>query len=346
MAHQLEMNDGAASFAYADTVGSAWHRLGVEMEGLSATEDILEACNGDYHVHRDTLWAVDPTDDESHLPTGKSITWREREVDGEVEKQVLGIVGNDYRVIQNRAAVNLALELASLAPDAPSIDCAGVLDEGRRFFATIPLPEIVIDPQGINDRFGRNLVVVTGHDATQSLEIVNGVTRAVCANTVEAALRGSKRKIQIRHVGEESLPVAEAKSKLGFMLSADEEFERIAHEMLGKDCKWGLVERIADKIWPLSDGANDRTKTNHEIRLTKIQKIWDSPRGAGGVGENHYAVFQTLTEYMQYDQHIVGKSNQYNRAKRAVESPGFSRRVHNLAEALQSKQPARAVKAG
>lgn len=346
MAHQLEITaDGEASFAYSGKVGSAWHQLGVEMEDLSTVPEILAACRGDYEVHKDQLRAVDPMDDMNTIPTGKSMTWRERveyAEDGSIigaDRQVLGVVGDDYRVIQNESAVRLGLELAGLAPDSPSIDCAGVLNEGRRFFVTIPLPEMVIDPNGINDRYGRNLVVVTGHDATQALELVNGFTRAVCANTVGAALRSSQLKIKIRHVGNGELPIHEAKTKLGLVLSAEEEFQQIAYGMLEHDANDNFVEKVCDKLWKLPEGANERTVYNHDKRKQEIEVIWKSDRCSGRFGENQYSVFQALTEWMEHRQHIVGKSNEYNRAYRATHSPDFNRRVHKLADLLQRKSP-------
>jgi phage/plasmid-like protein (TIGR03299 family) len=353
MAHRIEItqNTGAASFAYSGKIGSAWHRLGIEMPDLSDADTILAAARADYDVHKDELLTPDPARPKESLigrdeliPTGKYFTWRDAvqyDDDGTPtgsERQVLGIVGSEYQVIQNRAAVEFALEIANLQPHGEHIDCAGVLDNGRRFFATIPLPDHVIDPNGIADRYGRNLVVVTGHDATQSLEVVNGFTRAVCANTVSAALRATQHHIKIRHVATADT-VIEAKRTLGLALTADEQFQELAYSMLDKQCDWGLVERVCHKLWPLADDANERTKTNHEVRLQKIHTIWESDRGSGGSGGNHYAAFQTLTEYMEHEQHMVGVQDTYNRAYRAAMSPGFNGRVRKLARAMANKSP-------
>lgn len=348
MAHELEIaSDGSASFAYSGRIGSAWHKLGVEMPDLSDADSILTAARADYMVQKSPLMAQDPFDPTAPaLPTGKYFTWRERPepADGESNKQVIGVVGSDYQVIQNRRVVEVALHLIGLTPDAQAIDCAGVLNEGARFFCTIPLPETVIDPQGINDRIGRNLVVVTGHDATNALEIVNTFTRAVCANTVGAALASKQHHIKIRHVGKVDAPVALAKAQLGLILSAQEEFAKIAYEMLGRKCNFGLVERMAEKMWPRPENANDRVTTNHDNRIAKLKVIWDSKTGAAGVGENQWAAFNVFSQYMEHEQHIVGKDNARNRAERAVDSPGFSDRVHRLAEAFQSRQPLRQLK--
>ncbi len=350
MAHQLEQQaDGSASFAYADSVGSPWHRLGVPMAGLSTVDEILAAARADYEVDKYPLLAADPFSDDGLLDTGKHITWRrtfEYDEDGTPTRefsQVLGIVGDDYRIIQNRAALEFAVELAGEVPGAPAVDCAGVLNGGKRFFATIPLPDLIVDPNGVSDGYSRNLVIVTGHTGTQAFEGVNGFTRAVCANTVSAALSQRNHKFKIRHVGDQDISMGEIKKALGLALSADEEFVEIAQNLLGKKATWSMVESVADKLWPLPEDPNDRQQHNHEKRMEELHDIWTSDRASAEFGANRYSVFHTITEHMEHQQHIVGKNTAENRADRAVRSPGFSSRVHRLARALQTKSPAGAL---
>ncbi len=350
MPHELEqMKDGSASFAYADSVGSAWHNLGVAMDGLSDVDSILAAARADYEVQKAPLLAADPFNDEGHIDTGKHITWRrtfEYNNEGaptQEVSQVLGIVGDDYQIIQNRQALELAVQLAGAAPGDPAVDCAGVLNDGQRFFVTIPLPDLVVDPNGVKDGYSRNLVIVTGHNGRQAFEAVNGFTRAVCANTVAAALSQKNHKFKIRHVGDVDVSMSEAKRLLGIALSADEEFVEIAQSLLDKKAAWSMVEQVADKLWPKPEDPNERQELNHQKRIDRLNEIWLSDRASDSYGTNRYSVFQTITEYMEHDQHIVGESNRYNRAERAVRSPGFNNRVHKLARALQTKSPAKAL---
>lgn len=352
MAHAIETNTNGASFAYSGKIGSAWHRLGVELPDLSDVDTILAAARADYTVEKAPLLVQDPTQERysaaNTIDTGSYFTWREAydyDDDGvptDTYRQVLGIVGETYETIQNREALEFALELAGMAPDEPNVDCAGVLDNGQRFFATIPLPELVIDPNGINDRYGRNLVVVTGHNGKQALEVVNGFTRAVCANTVAAALRSNYR-YKIRHVAGIERYKIEAKRALSLALTADEEFQEIAQNLLDIDCKWGDVEKVIDKQWPLVDNPNDRQRHESDKRKATINEIWNSDRCVANYGENRYSAFQAITEYMEHRQHMVGEQTPENRAYRAAFSPGFNQRVAKMARVLQMKRPTTAM---
>lgn len=343
VAHEIEVTaDEQASFAYSSQIGSAWHKLGVALPGLSNVDEILAACRGDYEVTKHRVVVEDPDVNGRLMPTDAwytmrtSPTWFDSKA-GEFkggDNEVLGVVGGDYRVIQNRTVVELGLALADMTPDQPGVDCAGVLQNGRRFFVTIPLPPLVIDPKGINDVHGRNLVATTGHDGRHSLQVVNSITRAVCANTVAWALRGSTQQVKIRHTGRVGDSVASVKSKLGLLLSADEEFQLIAEQLLGQEASWSLVERIHDRLWPLKPRASQRSNTLRDRRLSTLEELWVSDRNSGGVGPNRWAALNTFTEYFEHQARIKGKDTTSARAERAVTSDRFAERVRSLTLAL------------
>ncbi len=358
MAHEIEVNEAGESFAFNRNYGSAWHQLGTEMHGEATVEEMLSAARADFVVHKDPMYVQDPAHDEDGLiESGRYITWRRRDVyneDGDYEgpeTQILGYVGPDYTVLQNEEVLRFALSLVNDAlPEAGvdgagQIDCVGVLNDGERFFATIPLPDLVLDPNGINDVHKRNLAVVTGHNGKTACSLVNTTTRVVCSNTVSAALAQRHQQVAIRHVTGRmtDTPLVITKARLGLLLSADEEFEKMMLEMMGHKCSWATVEKVIDRMWPMPDDANERTQTNHEKRKEQIHDIWTSDRASGGVGNNNYAGFQAVTEWMEFQQHIVGEYTDANRAERALTGRGFAQRVNRLAKAFTTGQPVRAL---
>lgn len=350
MAHQLEQTpDGRTSFAYSSTYGSAWHRLGVRLEGLQGLDEILTAARADYVVHKSKLVTPDPrvvTDDplesygaESIIDSGQWFTWRERprrrNTDGQAigtEAQVLGVVGKDYHTVQNRALGKLAFALIGEMPDSDAADCAGVLNDGRRFFMTLPLPPLVVDPDGIADVHNRFLVATTSHDGRYSVQLVNSITRAVCANTVDAALRKATRLFTIRHTRSADIAISQAKKQLGLLLSADEQFEVTAMDLLRLDASWSTVEKVANILWPKPDPADSsqRQRTNHERRLQALSSIWTSPTGSAGVGQNGWAAFNTLSEYLEHRSPLNGRDTPKNRARRMIRDDAMIRRINSL----------------
>lgn len=335
--HNLEQTaDNQTSFAYNTNQGTPWHGLGVQIDGDSTIDEILEASRGDYEVSKHPVTVPDPDNPGILLETDKWFTMRQRPATVTETgvtpggNQVLGIVGNRYETIQNRAALEFALSLTNTDNDR-IIDCAGVLADGKKFFATITLPDLVVDPDGFADRHTRRLVVVTGHDGRTSLQAVNTVVRAVCSNTVDWALEDKARTVSIRHTRSNRDTVVETKKVLGLALTADEKFQRIALDMAGGAATFNVVEKVADRLWgqPTEEWSDFKIDRRNE-RLEKLAVIWNSDLGAGSVGRNRWAAFNTLSHYIEHEQ-----STRLDRNARAL-SNGFGNHIRRLATLVES----------
>lgn len=346
MAHNLEITaDKTASFAFSQQIGSAWHNLGTPLDGLSTAEEILAACRGDYTVSKHKILAEDPMVPGRMMETDRFMTVRQRPVvidsNGVTggENHVLGVVGSQYEVIQNQEALELALGLVTDVADrfgfdidaaAGLVDCAGVLRDGKQFFATIPLPPVVLAPNDQADLHGRNLVVTTGHDGGTALQLVNSYVRAVCANTVDWALRSSERAVSVRHTRNADTRIVEAKSQLGLLLDAEEEFKKIALELMGSECSFAAVEGIANLLWPTPEvGETDRQRENREVRMATLREIWEGDTAVGAVGSNRWAAFNTLSSYFEHRQ-----PTSMNRSERAVVDGAFGVNLHRVGQLL------------
>lgn len=345
MAHMIETtSDGVASFAYSQQIGTAWHRLGRPMDGLSTIDEILVAARADYDVSVHPIEVQDPDDPTRMMETDRAFTMRRRPIviddDGVSggDNHVLGIVGKGYPVFQNREVLEATLRLLATPEwqamygdidSAKFIDCAGVLRDGKEFFATIPLPAIVLDPDGVADGVARNLVIATGHDGRTAWRSVNTGTRGVCKNTVEWAMEDRHRVVTIRHTSQIDVPTIDVKHTLGVVLTADEKFQEIAYQMLGADASWATVERMADKLWPRKDGESDRVKNKRDARLTTLQGLWESPKNSGGVGSNNWAVFNTFSEYLEHH-----APTRLDRNERAISQGRLGNNLHRIAREL------------
>lgn len=315
MAHDLEITPSGASMAYASFKGTPWHQLGTPLDGLSDVPTILQAAKADYEVNLQPGTMPNPDVPGESLPVeGVFHTFRRRPIElsneGELtggDIQVLGTVGSAYKVIQNRQALDLALDLAQQSTDAKVVDTAGVMDDGRRFFAYIPGETLTLDPNGVADKIASGMGIVTGHDGGTSLQIVMSKTRIVCRNTAEAALR-SKTKVTIRHTKGAQVSMNEARRILGLRINQNEEFEAIANELLGTFATFGKVESISDRLWKFDkNDTTDRQLASRNRRVAKLHELWTSDTNVGAVGQNGWAAWNTLTEYM--DHHTRGDSD-------------------------------------
>ncbi len=356
MAHELEITaDGNTSFAYSKQHGSPWHHLGTPIDGLSTVEEILVACRGDYEVHKATLMTPEPMIDVSGatvinnaklLDTGKHYTWRTRPIfidqetgiPGGGDAQVLGVVGKDYTIVNNDKVGELARQLAGALPGEAAVDCAGVLNDGRRFFMTIPLPDVVLDPDGAADLHVRNLVVTTGHDGNWALQMVNSTVRAVCANTVTAALNQRRWAVSIRHsAGAANIDQGTVKRALGLTEVAGDEFRRLGEVLLSLPATMDTVKLVHDGIWGKDLTADtDRKRTTRATRMAKLEVLWNSETNTGAVGANRWAALNTFSEYFEHQASFSGMKAANARAIRATEGKGLNNRVNEVSQLLQS----------
>ena len=110
-------------------------------------------------------------------------------------EQVLGVIGNDYEVVQNVNAFSFFDSIISR--NGIQYKTAGALGKGERIFITAKLPDYI--KVGRNDLIEQYLFLTTSHDGSGSITIAFTPVRIVCHNTLNAALKNSSNSIKIRH---------------------------------------------------------------------------------------------------------------------------------------------------
>src|SRR5436309_2731519 len=107
MAHELEqLSNGQTAFASARL--SAWHRLGTITERCMTADEIMaKAFLGGWKVRKISLQGVEATADGVNVIEcpDKWMTVRTNVVTGVTE--YLGVVGEDYRVVQNEQVAEM-----------------------------------------------------------------------------------------------------------------------------------------------------------------------------------------------------------------------------------------------
>lgn len=335
MAHQLDISKkGKARMAYNWHRGTPWHKLGVPVDGDSSVTEILQACGANYEVQIRPLIIPDPDNPDRMMETDQQYTFR---VDPDTgHNEWLGTTGLDYRVIQDRTTLEVALKVAGLNPDHPVVDVAGLLDRGRRFFATIPLPDYILDPDGIADRIINQMVVSNGHNGSHAFNMANGGVRAVCANTVQYAQHRAARQVSIRHTkAAADIPLSYIRRQMGFLQSGAAEFEAMMWEMHGKPAGWTTVETMAEVFWPAKDDPTQRQQTIRDNRLATLEELWAVE--AGRVGQTGWAAFNTLQGFFQHEQGNSGDRESVARLNRSVDGGGYAKSVARAAELVLAR---------
>lgn len=240
MAHDINFNEQTGKHSFFSVKEKAWHGLGqIITEYPTSAEAIKHACL-DYQVEKRPLFTYD-TENHKGDPEADIII-PEIEVPNFFAtvrtdtEQVLGVVGNDYEVLQNVNAFSFFDTIVG-GKDGILYETAGALGNGERVFITAKLPDFI--RVGRNDCVDKYLFLSTSHDGLGSIQIAFTPVRIVCANTLNAALRNHTNCIKIRHTASAADKLKEAHKMLQISNQLSDELGAIYN-------RWSRV-RITDK---------------------------------------------------------------------------------------------------
>ena len=317
MAHELEIVKGKASMAYATGDGrlTPWHRLGTPMKGLQTMEAMLKAANADFDVVLTRVAAVDDygnlirdCDNRVVMIEDSRATIRQNP-DGSFAP--LATVGTRYEVRQNHEVLERALAVVGASSGDALIDTVGVLRDGKRFFATIELDSLVLDPAGANDKIARYLVVSCGHDGVWPIRYANTDVRAVCNNTVVMGLSHAQRVFTARHTRNVDTVIEDAQRVLEISTAWGEAFSKEAERMMSINIPNGSlkIDKVLSKVFPAEREETARQKKNREEVHTLIRGLYVNDKNAGKFGFNGWSLYNAIVEYLvhyKYEDPAVG----------------------------------------
>lgn len=137
MAHEIEiMENGTARTFYAGE--EPWHGLGQAVEREVTSEAAIKLAGLDWTVEKREMFLPGKVKIDDIPVVGQQVPKFFATVRTE-DESILGVVGNEYTVIQNEEAFAFLDLLVS--EGAAMYNCAGSLFGGRRIFITCKLPE-------------------------------------------------------------------------------------------------------------------------------------------------------------------------------------------------------------
>jgi phage/plasmid-like protein (TIGR03299 family) len=200
MAHELLIENGHAAMFYVDE--EPWHGLGQRLNGPPTSAEAIRAARLNWTVAKVPLYVA--SHNRLHEVRDRFALVREDKL-GSPDCDVFGIVGRDYRPLQNLEAFDFFDPIVK--DGRASYETAGALGRGERVWIQARLPK---DLDIAGDAVQRFLLLSNSHDGRSSVQIKLTPIRVVCNNTLTAALaRGAAT--QVRHDRDISETLAEAK---------------------------------------------------------------------------------------------------------------------------------------
>lgn len=300
--------DGQAAF-YAHRE-PAWHRLGtITPDALTAGDALRAAHLSGWDITKQPIGTITPSGNplvvEGKYATVRTtpswLAWADtdpRERGPEPQQyDTLGVVGDDYTIIQNEAAFEF---LNGVVSDGDAtFATAGSLRDGKRVFVTMEVPErfhVTAD-----DTISTYIAVATGHDGTFAFRAFPTPVRIVCQNTLSVAMGSASRVFTIRHNPDSAPKLEAAREALRVAVQGTERLVTAAREML--DVK--ITDKEFDKIvaanfLPLAEDATPAKAESVEKRRAEIRLLFRQAPTQESARGTAWGAYNAITEWQEW----------------------------------------------
>lgn len=284
-----------------------WHGLGVDLPEAPTTADAIVAAGLDWTVATKTLCLSEDArldGPRRQIPALATV----RESDG----RILGVVGPDYRPLQNRDA--FAFFDPFLTAKSARLETAGSLRNGQRVWI---LARIASDPLQVvpGDDVCAYLLLSNAHDGTMAVRVGFTPIRVVCANTLAGAHGSAASKLlKVRHVGDVADTLTEIRQVMDlatreFAASADQWRFLASRAVSVADLEKYVRRVFTPRAVEPTDVDNEKSPAEpSEDRsgsrlINRIVPLFESGRGNDlpGVKGTWWAAYNAVSEYLTHE---------------------------------------------
>lgn len=264
------------------TAGSPWPAGAV---ALSASHAALAIPAG----------TVVDVDVEAFAPSGFQLVSRDD------TGEPLGVVSDAWSEVTH-AQMGEMLEALVGVDGKVKFETAGVLRGGRSVWALAYLDEPYTIP-GDETQTYPYIALLNHHDGSGAAKVLPTQVRVVCWNTFSAASASGDRtgrQVVIRHTGDVSSRIEEAKQSLANLRADVAEYVELATTLAGINVDDALMRTFLERFIPTPENATDRVLKARAERQAVFTGIWNESPTTDGVRGTAYGLLQTATEYLDH----------------------------------------------
>lgn len=257
-----------------------WHGLGTRVMTAPDSKNALIYAGLDWKVLQKPVYTED-----NHLIPGYKANVRDS------DEQVLGVVTDRYKVVQNEEAFAFTDELLGLGV---RYETAGSLQNGRKVWLLAKLPqEYIITGEQVSPY----LVFFNSHDGSGAIKAALTPIRVVCNNTLNLALQTAKRTWSTIHTGDIRSKMKEAEESLllsrKYMAALGAEIEELQKKKLSDKQVMDYIEILL----PMEENATPQQKKNIcRLREDIQMRYFDAP-DLKNVGKNAYRFINAVSDF-------------------------------------------------
>lgn len=220
---------------------------------IKGSQDVIDALGNagmDWEVQSKPMFDADGNQFHGYRANVKSD-------DGEL----LGVVSDSYKIVQNEAAFNFVNDLVG---EGFEFDSAGSFRNNKSIWLMGSFPQEKL----LGDDIANNIVFVNSHDGSSGVKVLMTPVRVICSNMLNIASKRAHRSWAARHTRRIESRMDEAKRTLGFankyIKALKEEADILSSQKITED----QIEAILDKMFPVDLGKD----TERKIKNVSILK--------------------------------------------------------------------------
>ncbi len=294
-----------------------WHGLGTRVNEAPASEDALRLAGLNWSVVQEPVYTEQKEQVEG---------WRANIRD--LDRKVLGVVTDRYKVIQNRDAFAFT---DALLGEGVRYETAGGLLGGRKVWLLAHMPhEDIIS----GERISPYLLFSNTHDGSGAVRVALTPIRVVCNNTLNLALSTANRCWSMIHTGNIKGKLEEARNTLflaeQYMDSLGKEFENLRMKKLSDQA----VKEYIEILLPLEEDATPiQRKNTGRLREDLKLRYFEAP-DLKELGKNAYRFVNAVSDFATHAEPLRKTANyKENLFARTVEGNPLIDRAYQLVKA-------------
>lgn len=299
MAHELSTNAEGKVEMFSGNGIIPWHKLGTVVQGMLKAEEALQAASLNWNVERLPLHTI--TGDGTTIPVPNRFALARED-----NHRVLGVCKGKYNVIQNQEAFTFFDKV--VGEGQAVYDTAGAIRGGAMIWILAKLKDsLFLERKSGIDQTDRYVLLVKGHDANCPLTIQTVAIRVVCNNTLQAALKGARNKISIRHTKGYEGHMEEAQRVLGLIDGYYSRLDLVLKKLDQMPVTSKNLTELVDKIFPSTRMSTGQVVT-YEGAREAVKGLFRE--GTGNFGETRYDLLNAVTEYVDHRRTTRGSKGQ------------------------------------
>lgn len=275
MAHNINFNESTGKHSFFSVNEKAWHGLGQIVTDYPTSAETIQFAGLDFRVEKRRLFTFDNANSIGNADTIQPTIevpsfYATVRTDSDT---VLGVVGKEYQVVQNRDAFTFFDSIVE--SEGILYETAGALGKGERIFITAKLPDYI--RVGADDLIEKYLFLTTSHDGFGAITAAFTPVRIVCANTLNAALHNQTNSIKIRHTTNAKERLQQAHKLMGITNKLSAELEEIFNAWQKVSITDQEVKKLIQlALAPNKEALNGLAAERKELLSKQFQNTCDS----------------------------------------------------------------------